>query len=122
MLLLVSSAMPRLTGTRSALKCVIGCSLAVLEDAEILLAQPADESAAGVGHRRGDVDQLHGAAELEPLRSSFGGWLCCAPSETTATAASAATIATRGLHRHVGLFTGYAPRGAPVRRSTCATG
>ena len=39
MLPLVSSTMPRLTGTRSLLKCVIGCSLVVLEDAEVFLAQ-----------------------------------------------------------------------------------
>ena len=40
MLPLVSSAMPRLTGTRSALKCVTVDRLVVFVDEEVFLAQP----------------------------------------------------------------------------------
>ena len=45
MLPLVSSTMPRLTGTRSLLKCVIGCGCTVLVDPEVLLSQAGHESA-----------------------------------------------------------------------------
>ena len=58
MLPLVSSTMPRLTGTRSALKCVTVLRLLVVVDAEVVLGQAGDEAAGLVGHRRGDVDQL----------------------------------------------------------------
>ena len=46
MLPLVSSAMPRLTGTRSALKCVTSTGLIVFVDEEVVLLQPGHEPAA----------------------------------------------------------------------------
>ena len=46
--------------------------LAVLEDAEVFLAQVRNEPAVRVGHRGGDVDQFHGAAEPERLPIVLG--------------------------------------------------
>ena len=63
MLPLVSSRMPRLTGTRSLLKCVTGLQLVVLVDAEVVLLQTGHEPAVGVGHRGRHVDQLDAGLE-----------------------------------------------------------
>ena len=72
MLPLVSTTMPRLTGTRSAAEMRDGHRLVVLVDDEVLLAQAGDEPAAGVGHRRRDVDQLDAALEAEARLLGFG--------------------------------------------------
>ena len=66
MLPLVSTTMPRLTGVRSALKCVTSTRLVVLVDQEVFLAQTAVEASRSVGDGRRDVDQLDAALELEP--------------------------------------------------------
>ena len=68
MLPLVSSTMPRLTGTRSALKCVTSRGSLVLVYQEVLLLKTGDEPAARIGDRRGDVDQFDAAAEPETFR------------------------------------------------------
>ena len=65
MLPLVSSTMPRLTGTRSALKYVIVLRLVVFVDDEVLLPQTGNESSVRVGHRRRHVDQFDAALEAE---------------------------------------------------------
>ncbi len=72
MLPLVSRTMPRLTGTRSALKCVTVCELIVFVDEEVLLPETGHESAARVGHRRRDVDQLDAALEPERIATLIG--------------------------------------------------
>ena len=72
MLPLVSSAIPRLTGTRSALKCVTVCQLAVFVHDEVLLVQAGDEPAARIGHARGDVDQLDATLEAESGLGTLG--------------------------------------------------
>ena len=68
MLPLVSTTSPRLTGTRSLLKCVICCSWPSSKSAEVLLAQAGDEPAVRVGDGGGDVDELDAGAEAEDLR------------------------------------------------------
>ena len=49
--------------------------LVVFVDEEVFLAQAGDEAAAGVRHRRGDVDQLDAALEPEP-----GSWPPASPA------------------------------------------
>ena len=68
MLPLVSSTIPRLTGTRSLLKCVIGCGSSSWKTRKSSLPQPRHEAAGLIGDRGGDVDQLDAAAETERLR------------------------------------------------------
>ena len=70
MLPLTSSTMPRLTGTRSLLKCEICCFCAVLAHHEVLLAEVPGEASRAVGHGGGDVDQLGGASEAEAVLRS----------------------------------------------------
>ena len=67
MLPLVSTTSPRLTGTRSLLKWVIGLLLTVLEEPEVFFAQAGHETAVDVGHRGRDVDELDAGFEAEDL-------------------------------------------------------
>ena len=62
------AAMPRLTGTRSALKCVTCCGASSSYTLKVLLLQAGHEPAAAVADGRGHVDQLDAALELESLR------------------------------------------------------
>ena len=102
MLPLVSSTMPRLTGTRSALKCVTVYRLVVFVDDEVFLAEPGDEAAAGVGDRRRDVDQLDAALEAESSAGSVGG--CCAPGVASAAATAMAKAPAVRVLLPMGVF------------------
>ena len=65
MLPLVSSAMPRLTGTRSALKCVIVCGWSSSYTTKSSCAQPDTNRPVAVGDRDRDVDEVDACAEPE---------------------------------------------------------
>ena len=47
MLSLMSSSTPRLTGARLSVNCVIGCSIAVLENLEVVLGEAGDQAVVG---------------------------------------------------------------------------
>ena len=65
MLPLVSRTMPRLTGHALGGEVRDRTELAVLVDAEVLLAQAGDEAAAPVADRGRDVDQLDAGSEAK---------------------------------------------------------
>ena len=65
MLPLVSSTSPRLTGTRSLLKCVISCSSFSSYTMKSFWRQAGDEAPVAVDDRRRDVDEIDAAAEPE---------------------------------------------------------
>ena len=54
MLSLTSSSTPRLTATRSLVKVVTRCGIAVFEHVEVVLRETGDEAAVGVDHRDRD--------------------------------------------------------------------
>ena len=67
MLPLVSSTMPRLTGTRSELKCVTSTGLVIVMDDEVGLLEARDEASRVVGHGDRHIDELNAASEAESL-------------------------------------------------------
>ena len=67
MLPLVSSTMPRLTGTRSELKCVISIGLSSSYTRKSSCRRPDTKRPDAIGDRDVDVDQLDAALEAEAV-------------------------------------------------------
>jgi hypothetical protein len=72
MLSLASSSMPRLTGTRLSVNCVIVCSTPSSKTWKSPCVETGDEPAAGVGHRDRDLNDVDAAAKWTGLSPHDG--------------------------------------------------